>query len=134
MDKLWKGRLENDIDKFAEEFNTSLPVDKAIYKQDISGSIAHAKMLGECKIISCEDAEAIVKGLEEIKEEIERGALAIENAEDIHTFIENHLTQKIGEAGKRLHTAPATTRLSPILSCVISSIDKIKGADIPCKE
>ncbi|MGI6213186.1 MAG: argininosuccinate lyase [Christensenellales bacterium] len=130
MDKLWKGRLENDIDKFAEEFNTSLPVDKAIYKQDISGSIAHAKMLGECKIISCEDAEAIVKGLEEIKEEIESGALAIENAEDIHTFIENHLTQKIGEAGKRLHTARSRNDqvVTDFKLYVISSIDKIKGA------
>jgi len=105
MDKLWKGRLDQDIDALAEEFNNSLPVDKAFYAEDIDGSIAHAQMLGDCNIISEQDSENIVKGLVEIKSEIEKGNLIIKDAEDIHTFIEKQLTKKIGEAGKRLHTA-----------------------------
>ena len=105
MDKLWKGRLTQEIDALAGEFNNSLPIDKALYAEDIEGSIAHAEMLGECNILSKEDCENIVKGLLEIKSEIDSGTLIIKDAEDIHTFIEVQLIKKIGEAGKRLHTA-----------------------------
>lgn len=105
MDKLWKGRLTQEIDKLAEEFNNSLPIDKVFYNEDIKGSIAHAKMLADCNIISQNDAQAIVASLEQIKSDIDNGALIIEKAEDIHTFIENELTKRIGDAGKRLHTA-----------------------------
>lgn len=105
MAKLWSGRFETDTDKLADEFNTSLPVDKKMYKQDILASIAHAKMLSKCGIISDEDGSKIIGGLAEILEDINSQKLIIENAEDIHMFVEEQLTQRIGVAGKRLHTA-----------------------------
>ncbi|MBO5597967.1 MAG: argininosuccinate lyase [Oribacterium sp.] len=103
--KLWGGRFTEAEDALTEAFNESLSFDKRMYRQDIKGSIAHAKMLGKQSIISEEDSEAIVKGLEGILSDIEEGKLAIGgDAEDIHSFIEAELTERIGEAGKRLHT------------------------------
>ncbi len=103
--KLWGGRFTEAEDALTEAFNESLSFDKRMYRQDIRGSIAHAKMLGKQSIISEEDSEAIVKGLEEILSDIEEGKLVIGgDAEDIHSFIEAELTERIGEAGKRLHT------------------------------
>ena len=103
--KLWGGRFTEAEDALTEAFNESLSFDKRMYRQDIRGSIAHAKMLGKQSIISEEDSEAIVKGLEGILSDIEEGKLAIGgDAEDIHSFIEAELTERIGEAGKRLHT------------------------------
>ena len=103
--KLWGGRFKEAEDALTEAFNESLSFDKRMYRQDIRGSIAHAKMLGKQSIISEEDSEAIVKGLEGILSDIEEGKLVIGgDAEDIHSFIEAELTERIGEAGKRLHT------------------------------
>ncbi|WP_031549562.1 argininosuccinate lyase [Oribacterium sp. FC2011] len=103
--KLWGGRFTEAEDALTEAFNESLSFDKRMYRQDIRGSIAHAKMLGKQSIISEEDSEAIVKGLEGILSDIEAGKLTIGgSAEDIHSFIEAELTERIGEAGKRLHT------------------------------
>jgi len=103
--KLWGGRFTEAEDALTEAFNESLSFDKRMYRQDIRGSIAHAKMLGKQGIISEEDSEAIVKGLEGILSDIEAGKLTIGgSAEDIHSFIEAELTERIGEAGKRLHT------------------------------
>ena len=103
--KLWGGRFTEAEDALTEAFNESLSFDKRMYRQDIRGSIAHAKMLGKQSIISEEDSEAIVKGLEGILSDIEEGKLTIGgDAEDIHSFIEAELTERIGEAGKRLHT------------------------------
>ena len=103
--KLWGGRFTEAEDALTEAFNESLSFDKRMYRQDIKGSIAHAKMLGKQSIISEEDSEAIVKGLEGILSDIEEGKLAIGgDAEYIHSFIEAELTERIGEAGKRLHT------------------------------
>ena len=103
--KLWGGRFTEAEDALTEAFNESLSFDKRMYRQDIRGSIAHAKMLGKQSIISEEDSEAIVKGLEGILSDIEEGKLVIGgDAEDIHSFIEAELTERIGEAGKRLHT------------------------------
>ena len=103
--KLWGGRFTEAEDALTEAFNESLSFDKRMYRQDIRGSIAHAKMLGKQSIISEEDSEAIVKGLEGILSDIEAGKLTIGgDAEDIHSFIEAELTERIGEAGKRLHT------------------------------
>ena len=103
--KLWGGRFTEAEDALTEAFNESLSFDKRMYRQDIKGSIAHAKMLGKQSIISEEDSEAIVKGLEGILSDIEEGKLVIGgDAEDIHSFIEAELTERIGEAGKRLHT------------------------------
>ncbi|SFG19574.1 argininosuccinate lyase [Oribacterium sp. WCC10] len=103
--KLWGGRFTEAEDALTEAFNESLSFDKRMYKQDIRGSVAHATMLGKQGIISSEDSEKIVKGLESILQDIEDGKLEIGgDAEDIHSFVEAELTERIGEAGKRLHT------------------------------
>ncbi|MBE7054208.1 MAG: argininosuccinate lyase [Ruminococcaceae bacterium] len=103
--KLWGGRFEKSTDFLVNDFNSSIRFDKRMYKQDIKGSIAHAKMLGKCEIIPMEDSELIVKTLGEILEDIENGKVDfLIDAEDIHMNIETILTQRIGEAGKRLHT------------------------------
>lgn len=105
MAKLWGGRFQKETDKKVDDFNSSIRFDKRMYKQDIKGSIAHAKMLGKQNIISVEDADKIVAGLGEILSEIEKGEVVFDiDAEDIHMNIEKLLTQKIGDAGKRLHT------------------------------
>ncbi len=105
MAKLWGGRFQKETDKKVDDFNSSIRFDKRMYKQDIKGSIAHAKMLGKQKIISAGDANKIVAGLGEILSEIEKGEVVFDiDAEDIHMNIEKLLTQKIGDAGKRLHT------------------------------
>ena len=104
--KLWAGRFSKEADKKTNDFNSSISFDSRMFKEDIDGSIAHATMLSEQGIISVEDKEAIVSELKKIKEEIIDGALPIDpDAEDIHTFIEGELTKRIGQAGKRLHTA-----------------------------
>ena len=106
MDKMWAGRFQKALDREADDFNSSIHFDSRMYRQDITGSIAHAKMLMKCGILSEEDTELIVSGLTEILADLESGALAVdENAEDIHMFVEGELTSRIGEAGKRLHTA-----------------------------
>jgi len=104
--QLWKGRFKKELDEKTNDFNSSISFDSRMYKQDIDGSIAHATMLAAQGIISAEDLSQIVKGLNEIKAEIEEGKLLIDpNAEDIHTLVEGELTNRIGQAGKRLHTA-----------------------------
>ena len=104
--KLWAGRFQKETDDRVNSFNTSLPFDRRMYAHDIAGSTAHAKMLAAQGIISAEDAEKIVEGLAGILADIESGRLTMDNdAEDIHMFIEAELTARIGDAGKRLHTA-----------------------------
>lgn len=106
MAKLWAGRTSGEIDKTADDFNSSIRVDKAMYEEDIMGSIAHAKMLSKCGIITEEEGNKLVSGLEKISEDIKSGKLTIdESCEDIHTFVEQYLTSLIGETGKKLHTA-----------------------------
>jgi argininosuccinate lyase len=103
--KLWSGRFERETDELADEFNSSLPFDKKLYRQDIEGSIAHCKMLGACGIIPDQDADRIAGALQGILEDIESGKLEIGGAEDIHTFVETELIKRIGDVGKKLHTA-----------------------------
>ena len=104
--KLWAGRLQGQVDEKLNELNASIGFDSRMYRQDITGSIAHARMLGKQGIIPAEDAEKIVSGLTDILSEIEAGTLEIDvTSEDIHTFVEGELTKRIGDAGKRLHTA-----------------------------
>jgi len=94
------------LDAQVNDFNASIRIDKRMVEEDIGGSIAHATMLGKCGIISMQDSELIVKTLSEMAQEIQNGTLAIdESAEDIHTFCEAELTRRIGDVGKRLHTA-----------------------------
>ena len=105
MAKLWGGRFQKNTDKKVDDFNSSIRFDSRMYKQDIKGSIAHAKMLGKQGIIPAEDSEKIVNGLRDILEDIEQGKVEFEiDAEDIHMNVEKILTERIGEAGKRLHT------------------------------
>lgn len=104
--KLWGGRFSVSAAEILDEFNASLPFDKKLYKQDILGSQTHAKMLANCGILTKKEAEEICKGLEQVKEEIERGEFEfILSDEDIHMAVEKRLTQIIGEVGKKLHTA-----------------------------
>jgi len=104
--KLWSGRFTKTTDSFVDEFNASLPVDKHLYRQDIKGSIAHARMLAKAGIIADEEASRIVDGLQEILKEIESGSFEFDIAdEDIHMSIERALIEKIGPVGGKLHTA-----------------------------
>ncbi|MDR0324825.1 MAG: argininosuccinate lyase [Oscillospiraceae bacterium] len=103
--KLWAGRASGDINPALEAFNRSIGFDARMVKEDIQGSLAHAAMLGECGIISKEDAKMIETGLHSISADLANGSLAIDpSAEDVHTFVEAELTRRIGGAGKRLHT------------------------------
>ena len=106
MEKMWAGRFEKALNKEADDFNSSIHFDSRMYKQDIIGSIVHAKMLGDKGIISADEKALIIKTLGVILEDIESGKLSIDmNAEDIHMFIESELTKRIGDTGKKLHTA-----------------------------
>ena len=102
---LWSGRFEEGVSAFTQRFGASLPVDKKLYAQDIAGSRAHAAMLAEQGVISSDDALAIDEGLAEIKASIDAGDFEFDiNNEDIHMSVESVLTEKIGDAGARLHT------------------------------
>ena len=104
--QLWKGRFKKELSKTTNDFNSSIPFDSRMYREDIEGSIAHATMLGKCGIISEESSREIIKGLSGILADIDSGKLKIDmEAEDIHTFIEGELTKRIGDNGKRLHTS-----------------------------
>ena len=106
MEKMWAGRFAGALDRMADDFNSSIHFDSKMYKQDIKGSLAHAAMLAAQGIITEKDCDAISAGLESILADIESGALAIDmEAEDIHMFVEAELTKRIGDVGKRLHTA-----------------------------
>ncbi|HHV65614.1 MAG TPA: argininosuccinate lyase [Peptococcaceae bacterium] len=103
--KLWGGRFEKDTDALVEDFHSSISFDQRLYKHDIRGSIAHAKMLGRIGILTAEEAAKIVEGLETLLTDIEEGRVQFEiGAEDIHMNIEKLLTERIGDLGKKLHT------------------------------
>ena len=102
---LWSGRFEQGVSQFTQEFGASLPVDKAMYRQDVAGSRAHARMLAAQGVISQADADAICEGLDAIEARIDAGDFAFDiNDEDIHMAIEAELTRDVGDAGARLHT------------------------------
>lgn len=103
---LWEGRFKKELNSITNDFNSSIRFDCRMYKQDINGSIAHAKMLAKQQIIDEEESVKIVNELEQILVELEQGKLDFdEEAEDIHMFIESELTKRLGKTGKRLHTA-----------------------------
>ena len=105
-EKMWGGRFTKTTDEMINDFQASIDFDKRMYHEDIAGSIAHARMLAKCGIISKDDAEKIEKGLKDILGQIERGEFTFDVAlEDIHMNIEKRLTDAIGDAGARLHTA-----------------------------
>ena len=106
MAKLWAGRTLGNTDKIADDFNSSIHFDSRMYKEDIKGSMAHAAMLAKQNIISDDEADKIIEGLEGILADIDSGKLSIDMAsEDIHMFVEEVLTARIGDVGKKLHTA-----------------------------
>ena len=104
--KLWGGRFKKSENKLMEDFNSSLSFDRQLYKEDIEGSMAHVKMLAKCNILSREESKAILSGLESILKDIEEGRLQVEgDYEDIHSFVEINLIERIGQVAKKLHTA-----------------------------
>ncbi len=106
MAKMWAGVSSGQTSKLADDFNSSLHFGWRVYRQDIRGSMAHAAMLADCGIIPAEDAAAIQKGLQSILSDLDSGALTFDRpCEDIHMFVEEILTERIGEPGKKLHTA-----------------------------
>ena len=106
MPQLWKGRFKKKLAKETNDFNSSISFDSRMFEEDIKGSIAHATMLGATGIIDKSESEKIVAGLSEILADIKSGKLDIDmSAEDIHTFVEGELTARLGQTGKRLHTA-----------------------------
>ncbi|MBQ3086810.1 MAG: argininosuccinate lyase [Clostridia bacterium] len=106
MDKLWAGRFAKELDSRANDFNSSIRVDSRMVRQDIKGSIAHATMLGATGILPQSEVDMIVEGLYGTLADIDNGSLPIDmTAEDVHMFVENELTKRLGDTGKRLHTA-----------------------------
>ncbi|MBQ7037702.1 MAG: argininosuccinate lyase [Clostridia bacterium] len=106
MAKMWAGRTDGNTEKIADDFNSSIRFDSRMYRQDITGSMTHAAMLAAQGIITSEDADQLIDGLSGILNDIDNGALAIDMAcEDIHMFVEQVLTERLGDVGKKLHTA-----------------------------
>ena len=106
MEKLWAGRAHGALDKAADDFNSSISVDQRMYRQDIRGSMAHAAVLAKLGIVSDAEGAAIIEGLGSIRSDIDSGKLAIDPAaEDIHSFVEGVLTERLGDTGRKLHTA-----------------------------
>ena len=104
--KMWAGRSSKEVDSRVNDFNSSIKFDSRMYRQDIKGSMAHAEMLGDCGIIEKSESEKIIAGLKDILADIDDGRLLFDpNAEDIHMFVESELTKRLGDTGKRLHTA-----------------------------
>jgi len=143
--KLWGGRFIEKESKLMEDFNSSLSFDKRLYYEDVMGSIAHVKMLAKCSILTNDESVNIVNGLNSILSDIQEGKLKIEgDFEDIHSFMEIQLTKKIGDVGKKLHTARSrndqvavdmrlyskykTFEVIDNLNIILSTIEKI-GSD-----
>lgn len=152
MAKLWAGRTEGITDSIADDFNSSIHFDCKMYKQDIKGSMAHAMMLSNQGIITKSDADMLVDGLQGILDDLESGKLSFDmKCEDIHMFIEQELTLRLGEVGKRLHTARSRNDqvavdlrmylrdksdeiiilIRNLLSAIISKAEKYKDAIMP---
>ena len=104
--KMWEGRFKKKLNSAADSYNKSIYFDKSLYSYDITGSISHAEMLGKTGIIDIEESKKIIDCLNDILKDINEGRLTVnDNAEDIHMFVEEELTKRIGDSGKRLHTA-----------------------------
>ena len=137
--KLWGGRFSGQTDEAAGRFHSSLFFDQRLYKQDITGSMAHAEMLGKQGIISEKDADLIIKALNDILSDIDSGKLVIDlnlNSEDIHSFVESELVSRIGDAGKRLHTGRSRNDQVALdmRMYVKEEIDEVKALLVPLLE
>ena len=105
MAQLWGGRFTKETDKLVYNFNASISFDQKFYEQDIRGSMAHVEMLAKQGILTAEEKDKIMEGLGSIMEDVKEGRLAITSEyEDIHSFVEANLIQRVGDAGKKLHT------------------------------
>ena len=105
MAQLWGGRFTKETDQLVYNFNASISFDKKLYAQDIRGSIAHVMMLAKQEILTEAEKQQIIEGLEGILDDVEKGKLEItDKYEDIHSFVEANLIDRIGDAGKKLHT------------------------------
>ena len=132
--KLWGGRFTKETNELVNNFNASISFDQKFYKQDIEGSIAHATMLGKQGIIPESESEQIVEGLKGILADIESGKLGItDEYEDIHTFMESTLIERIGDAGKRLHTGRSRND-QVALDMKLFTRDEIQEIDAQVKE
>lgn len=134
--KLWGGRFTKETNRLVHNFNESLSFDQKFYHQDIQGSIAHVKMLEKQGILSLQDKEDIIRGLEGILSDLDSGRLTISSDsgyEDIHSFVEGTLTQRIGEAGKRLHTGRSRND-QVALDMKLYTRDEIDGLELLLKE
>ncbi len=130
MSKLWAGRADGTINEAAEAFNASITFDKRLFREDITGSIAHASMLGKQGIISKEETNTLIVALGEMLSDLESGALAVdESAEDIHSFVEEALVKKVGAVGKKLHTARSRNDQVALDMKLFArkAVDEIKG-------
>ena len=106
MAKMWAGRTSGDVSTIADDFNSSIPFDYKLYRQDITGSMAHAAMLGKQGIITTQEADILIDGLQAILDDLNTGKLVFDwSCEDIHMFVEQELTARLGDVGKKLHTA-----------------------------
>ncbi|MBQ6718891.1 MAG: argininosuccinate lyase [Oscillospiraceae bacterium] len=152
MAKMWAGRTSGVTDSIADDFNSSIHFDCKMYKQDITGSMAHAAMLGAKGIIAKAEADALIDGLQGILEDLNSGALAFDfSCEDIHMFVEQVLTQRLGDVGKKLHTARSrndqvaldlrmylrseideiTALVKDVLDAILEQAEKNKGVIMP---
>ena len=152
MAKMWAGRTAGDTDRIADDFNSSIHFDSRMYKQDITGSMAHAAMLAKQGIITEAEAETLIDGLAGILSDLESGKLEIDmTAEDIHMFVEQVLTERLGDVGKKLHTARSRNdqvaldvrmylreetdgimeQLRELLGVLCESADKYQGTIMP---
>jgi len=130
MAKMWEGRTDAVTSRIADDFNSSISVDSRMYKADITGSMAHAAMLGAKGIISNEEASNIIDGLQTILDDIENGSLKIDmTCEDIHMFVEEVLTERLGDTGRKLHTARSRNDQVALdfRMCLRERIDGITG-------
>ena len=134
MASLWGGRFTKDTEQTVYDFNASINFDKKLYKQDIEGSMAHVKMLCKQGILTKEDEDAILKGLQSILSDVESGVLEIDSKyEDIHSFVEANLIDRIGEAGKRLHTGRSRND-QVALDMRLYTREQVKNTDALLKE
>ena len=153
MEKLWAGRTAGAVSAIADDFNSSIHFDKKMYRQDIQGSLEHALMLTASGILTSEEHKQISEGLSSILEDLDSGTLAFdESAEDIHMFVEAELTKRIGDAGKRLHTARSrndqvaldlrlymreqaidiTSQLRDLVAAIVKKAEENTDAIMPC--
>ena len=133
--KLWGGRFTKETNQLVHNFNASLSFDRKFYRQDIEGSIAHVTMLAKQQILTDAERDEIIKGLKGILSDIDNGTLDLDNSEheDIHSFVEAHLIERIGDVGKKLHTGRSRND-QVALDMKLYTRDELKETDALLKD